>query len=94
MSTVNVDMKLGVNKFFVDEGNAHIKLVAAPNEKDFAVLELVCPAALYKRDAKGGFQFDYAGCLECGTCRVVAPNTVVESWEYPQGSLGVEFRLG
>ena len=94
MSTVNVDMKLGVDKFFVDEGKAHITLVDNPDPREFAKLEKACPAGLYKRDDNGGFRFDYAGCLECGTCRIVAGNTVLSKWEYPQGTMGVEFRYG
>lgn len=94
MNTVNVDVKLGVNKFFVDEENAHIELVDNPPAADFRLLELACPAGLYKRDDKGQFHFDYAGCLECGTCRIVAGKTVLKKWEYPIGTLGVEFRYG
>ena len=94
MSTVNVDMKLGVDKFFVDEGNAHITLVDNPDPTEFAKLEKACPAGLYKRDDNGAFRFDYAGCLECGTCRLVAGSTVLSKWEYPQSTMGVEFRYG
>ena len=35
MSTVNVDVKLGVNKFRVDETNPHIILVANPDKAQF-----------------------------------------------------------
>lgn len=94
MSQVNVDVKLGVNKFFVDEENAHIELVDNPSPADFRLLELACPAGLYKRDEKGQYHFDYAGCLECGTCRILANKTVLKKWEYPVGTLGVEFRFG
>lgn len=94
MNTVNVDVKLGVNKFFVDEGNAHILLKDAPDLAVFALLERACPAGLYKRDEKGCVHFDYAGCLECGTCRILAKDSVLRQWEYPQGTMGVEFRYG
>ncbi len=91
---VNVDVKLGVNKFFVDEENAHIELVENPDRKEFAKVEKACPAGLYKRDEAGSIRFDYAGCLECGTCRVIAGKTILKKWEYPNGTLGVEFRYG
>jgi len=65
MSTLNVDVKLGVNKFRVDEENPHIVLVDSPDPKEFDKLILACPANLYKRDADGTVRFDYAGCLEC-----------------------------
>ena len=64
--TVNVDEYLSLNKYEVDESNAHIELVEDPSDEEFDKLILVCPAALYKRDEDGKKSFDYAGCLECG----------------------------
>jgi ferredoxin-like protein FixX len=93
-NTVNVDVKLGVDKFFVDEENAHIELVENPDPAEFAKLEKACPANLYKRDDAGVIHFDYAGCLECGTCRVLCGKTILKKWEYPTGTLGVEYRFG
>jgi ferredoxin-like protein FixX len=92
--TVNVDEYLGLDKFEVDESNAHIELVEHPDPAEFAKLVRVCPAALYKIDADGEPHFDYAGCLECGTCRITARGTIVAKWEYPQPSMGVEYRYG
>ncbi|WP_434512491.1 ferredoxin family protein [Desulfitobacterium sp. AusDCA] len=94
MSEVNVDEKLSVNKFFVDEEKAHIVLKANVDMKEYKKLMLACPAGLYKLDDKGTVHFDYAGCLECGTCRVLCGCTIVEKWEYPVGTFGVEFRFG
>lgn len=91
---VNVDVKLGADKFFVDEDNAHIVLKENPDPEIFALLERACPANLYKRDDSGGFHFDYAGCLECGTCRVLAGATILEKWEFPNGTMGIEYRAG
>ncbi|EIQ0373715.1 ferredoxin family protein [Escherichia coli] len=75
-ATVNVDIKLGVNKFHVDEGHPHIILAANPDI-----------------DA-GNIHFDSAGCLECGTCRVLCGNTILEQWQYPAGTFGIDFRYG
>lgn len=94
MSEVNVDEKLAQNKFFVDEENAHIALKAAVDMKEYQKLMLACPAGLYKLDDKGAVRFDYAGCVECGTCRVLCGSTIIDKWEYPVGTLGVEFRQG
>lgn len=94
MKVVNVDEKLGLNKFFVDESNAHIKLNENVNLDEFKKLSLVCPAGLYKIDENGNTSFDYAGCLECGTCRVLCENTIITKWEYPNGTFGVEYREG
>ena len=91
---VNVDVKLGVNKFFVDEGTPHIELVDDPDPKEFVKLETACPAGLYKKDEDGEIQFDYAGCLECGTCRILCGKTILKRWEYPNGTFGIEFRCG
>lgn len=93
MKTVNVDAKLSLDKFFVDESNAHIELVDDINASEFAKLEVACPAGLYKKD-ENGYHFDYAGCLECGTCRALCGNTIIEKWEYPNGTFGVEYREG
>ncbi|MDM3639094.1 ferredoxin family protein, partial [Proteus mirabilis] len=36
----------------------------------------------------------YAGCLECGTCRILCGETILKKWEYPCATLGREFRYG
>lgn len=92
--TVNVDQYLGLNKYEVDEEHPHITLVEAPDPERFAELVRVCPAGLYKLGAAGEQTFDHAGCLECGTCRIAAAGSVVASWEYPQPTMGVEYRYG
>ena len=85
--TVNVDEALSVNKYEVDEETPHIELAEddgseAYNE-EFLKLVRVCPAALYKVDGDGAKSFDYAGCLECGTCRIACEGTIVRKWENP-----------
>lgn len=94
MTSVNVDVKLGVNKFMVDEENPHIVVVKNPDISELKKLINACPAGLYKLTDEGTLQFDYAGCLECGTCRVLCGNTILAKWEYPQGTLGIEYRYG
>ena len=91
---VNVDAKLATNKYNVDEGHAHIELVDEADRTEFRKLVLACPAALYKFDEDGGMAFDYAGCLECGTCRILCGSTILKRWEYPQPTMGVEYRYG
>lgn len=91
---VNVDVKLGINKFHVDEENPHIVLVDQPDMKEYEKLVLACPAGLYKKLDDHSIRFDYAGCLECGTCRVLCGKTILQKWEYPRGTFGVEFRFG
>lgn len=92
--TVNVDEYLALNKYEVDEANAHIELKEEIDDAEFDKLVRVCPAALYKRDEDGRKSFDYAGCLECGTCRIVCGDTILAKWEYPGPMMGVEYRYG
>jgi len=92
--TVNVDEKLSLNKYEVDEANAHIILKEDIDDAEFDRLVLACPAALYKRDEDGRKVFDYAGCLECGTCRVLCGETILEKWSFPGPTMGVEYRWG
>lgn len=92
--TVNVDEKLAVDKFNVDEGNAHIVLSAYPDAEEFDKLILCCPAGLYKRSPEGEAAFDYAGCLECGTCRILCADTILEKWTFPQAGMGISYRYG
>lgn len=52
-----------------------------------------CPARLYQLDNEGNITFNYEGCLECGTCRIVCPFGAVK-WNYPPGGFGVHYRFG
>ena len=54
----------------------------------------VCPADLYKLDDSNDLKFDYIDCLECGACRIVGLGKAVTEWNYPCGSMGVEYRRG
>ena len=92
--TVNVDEALSVNKYAVDEEYAHIEIQQDPDIEEFKKLVLLCPAALYKLDEESVPSFDYAGCLECGTCRIACGDTVLTRWENPQPTQGVEYRFG
>ena len=82
--TVNVDEYLALDKYEVDE----------PDIEEFLKLVRVCPAALYKIDEDGKKSFDYAGCLECGTCHIACEGTIVKKWENPRPTMGVEYRFG
>ncbi len=86
---------LSLNKFNIDEEQAHIVLdkEICSRCQDKPCL-LVCPAALYRLDKNGDISFDYAGCLECGTCRVMCINRGIIKWEYPRGTFGISYRYG
>ena len=86
---------LSLDKFNVDEENPHV--VIDPDVCDNCRTKpclFVCPAVLYTLDKQGRVSYDYAGCLECGTCRVVCPNKGITKWEYPRSTCGVTFRYG
>ena len=54
----------------------------------------LCPGHLYSLNADTGeMTVEYAGCLECGTCRIACVRGSV-SWEYPKGGCGVQYRYG
>lgn len=96
--TVNVAELIALDKYNVDEENAHIELSEEDldriDDAEFQKLVRVCPAALYKVDEEGHKSFDYAGCLECGTCRICCGGTIVKKWDNPQPTMGVEYRFG
>ena len=92
---MTIEAKLATTRFNVDEDNANIEV--DPNYPDMAEkMKLVnaCPACLYRLQDDGSLTFDYAGCLECGTCRILSLGKVVKKWEYPRDTQGVEFREG
>lgn len=93
MKKLSTEERLGTNKFSVDEGMPHIvldKSICAKCAHKPCVK--ACPAGLYILQ-DDTVSFDFAGCLECGTCRVVCLNKGLK-WEYPRGTFGVEFRYG
>ncbi len=54
----------------------------------------VCPAGNYTWDEGGNkLIFNYEGCLECGTCRLICPLDAVD-WSYPKGGSGVVYLWG
>ncbi len=92
---MTTEQLLGLNKFIVDDEQAHIKVEKEHCRSCSAKpCTYACPAGLYTvKD--GEISFDYAGCLECGTCRVVCPKVgTALIWNYPRGGFGVQFRYG
>lgn len=84
--------KLGLDKFKAFE-KTHLKVKPGPNaKKTVEEVLFICPAKVYELNDKGEPIVSFENCLECGTCRVAAPDDV--EWEYPQGGFGVTFRYG
>ncbi|MEU6538376.1 ferredoxin [Streptomyces sp. NPDC047000] len=86
---------LGRDTFDVDEEEAHIvvdpAICATCTGKPCLS---VCPAQLYALGPGGEMTFDHAGCLECGTCRVVCVTGGIVRWTYPRGTYGITYRYG
>ncbi len=94
MAKMSIDDKLGLDKFDTDEENAHIQIDENyANEEDIRRLVMACPAQLYKYE-DGKLSFNYEGCLECGTCRVLSKGKVIKSWDHPVGGAGVVYKQG
>lgn len=83
---------LSLDKFSVDESNPHIlvdKSICATCAARACLI--LCPARCYRlKDDQ--VNFEYAGCLECGTCRVMCKDRGITSWNYPGATYGVTFR--
>ena len=82
---------LALDRFAVDEGNPHIvvdKEICARCSKRPCLV--VCPARCYQLK-DGQVHFEYAGCLECGTCRIACAEI---EWHYPRGGYGVQYKCG
>jgi ferredoxin like protein len=91
-----VDDKLALNKFVVDEHHPHrtVHQVHMDQELINALLK-VCPAGLYTFNPEGKLLCEYAGCLECGSCRIIcASRPGALTWEYPKATKGVFYRYG
>lgn len=91
----SVPQRLATVSFDLDEECSHIEVdqEAARATGAGELLARVCPAHVYRVAEDGSVGVEYAACLECGTCRAVAPPGVLR-WHYPRGGFGVSFREG
>lgn len=94
MKKMSVDDKLALDMFHTDEEESHIKVnLDYTDEDEIRKLLLACPAECYKY-IDGKLSFSHLGCLECGTCRVLSHDKIVQEWNHPQSGVGVSFRQG
>ncbi|MDR2487271.1 MAG: 4Fe-4S dicluster domain-containing protein [Clostridiales Family XIII bacterium] len=94
MARMTLDDKLGLDRFHTDENNPHIHIDEEfADAQELERLVMACPAGLYET-VDGRLRFNFEGCLECGTCRILSGGRAVRSWEYPRGSKGVHFAKG
>ena len=92
--TMKIEEKIACNAIKNDKEN-HIKLkqeVCKECRERFCIYS--CPGHLYSlSEETGEMVVEYAGCLECGTCKIACIYGSV-SWEYPGGEYGVQYRYG
>lgn len=90
-----IEDKLYQNRYLVDAGRAHIKVRehTVPTAPLLALLT-ACPARCYELSDKGQVEITVDGCVECGTCRVIAEPSGDIEWSYPRGGFGVLFKFG
>lgn len=94
-ASTRVEEKLFQNRYLVDVGRPHIKV--KPHEtptEALMVLTRICPAGCYALNDNGQVEVTPDGCMECGTCRVVAEASGDIEWNYPRGGFGVLFKFG
>jgi len=94
MNRMSIPEKLAVNKYELDEGHPHIQVkteICNSVCKTKACL-FICPAGVYS-EQEGKIVADWAGCVECGTCKAACPAEALV-WEYPRGGFGIIYRYG
>ena len=92
--TVEVEKYLSHNVNHVDFKYAHIVMEPDPPKEEFDKLVMACPTNRYKYLANGKKAFFYGGCVECGTCRILCGDTILERWTYPHKDMGIEYQYG
>jgi len=92
---LSVPELLAKNRFELDEEESHIEVDQAVVKATGCGQAMVrcCPAHVYAEEADGTLSVEYAACLECGTCVVVAAPGALR-WHYPRGGFGIQFREG
>lgn len=94
-TTVKVEDKLFQNRYLVDSGRPHIKVLPHQTpSKQLLSLTTTCPAGCYSLNDRGQVEISSDGCMECGTCRIVTAKTGEIEWNYPRGGFGVLFKFG
>ena len=94
-ATQRVEEKLYQNRYLVDAGRPHI--VVAPHDtpsKELLLLDEALPGRVLRGQRQGQVEISPDGCLECGTCRVIAEPSGALTWAYPRGGYGVLFKFG
>ncbi len=92
---MKVEEKLALDAFKTDK-ESHIKIDQSVCRSKCRVRYclFVCPGHLYSYNEENDeMVVEYAGCLECGTCKLACTAGALD-WNYPPGEFGVQFRFG
>ena len=87
---LSIEDRLGLVSFVIDEEPHIIRREEFCKDCELRVCLKVCPAKLYEEE-NGKINFNYEGCLECGTCRIACGKL---EWNYPRGGFGVNYQFG
>lgn len=92
---MKIEDKLFLDRYIVDEENAHLKIKDQEKCKKCAKKQCVpvCPADVYKWE-EDHIEVAYIDCLECGSCRIACSEFNNIEWQYPRGGCGVMFKFG
>jgi ferredoxin like protein len=94
VSPMKIEEKIALDAIKNDK-ESHIKLdqeICKNCKERFCIY--ACPGHLYSQSEETGeMVVEFAGCLECGTCKIACIYGSV-SWEYPKGEYGVQYRYG
>lgn len=92
---MRIDEKLAIDAFKTNKEShiiIHHDICRTKCNKKYCLS--VCPGHLYEYDeATKEIKVEYAGCLECGTCKIACKDGAIE-WTYPMGDYGVQYRYG
>jgi ferredoxin like protein len=92
---MTVEDKLALDAFKTD-AESHIRVVHELCRSRCRVRHClrICPGKLYRyNEALDEIEVEFAGCLECGTCRIGCSHGAID-WRYPRGGYGVQYRCG
>lgn len=92
---VYIDDILMTLKYFTDEHEVHLKIIDPQvcMSCDSKPCVQFCPVGAYRTQDTGAVQIAFQSCVECGTCRVLCPNSNI-SWKLPRGGYGVAYKFG
>lgn len=93
MSMLSVEKRLSLVRFNIHEEPHIVVDTSKCRECKYQVCVKACPAGLFTIDDNGKLHFNYEGCFECGTCRVVCPEKAIK-WNYPPAGFGVSLNFG